>query len=275
MPKRDEGITDLHSHLVPGVDDGSQTLEESLEGVGRLWEAGVRRIVTTPHFMGSLSDDLAAKAARMEEMDHGWATLKEGVDRAFPELELRRGFEVMVDIPNPDLSDPNLRLGGTGYVLVEWPHLKVPPGTLGVLTRLQESGIRPIIAHPERYTGFDPELALAGRWRELGIRLQLNYGSLLGRYGEAPRSRALLLLERGWVDLLSTDFHGRPHLPLSLAQAREVFTQLEAEDHFHILARVNPAKILSDEEPVPVPPILRKRDWRDKLREIFRGRVRG
>jgi protein-tyrosine phosphatase len=211
----------------------------------------------------------------MEEIDRGWSILRDGAGGQFPDLELRLGFEVMVDIPDPDLSDPKLRLGGTGFVLVEWPHLKVPPGTPAVLERLRDGGLRPIIAHPERYTGYDRDLSLVGIWREMGILLQMNFGALLGRYGEDPRVRASLLLERGWVDLLSTDFHGRPHLPLSVAEVREVFLRSEAEEQFRLLTTENPGRIMDDLPPLPVPPILRRKGWREKLREAFRGRPRG
>jgi len=104
MPWQSEGFTDLHSHLVPGVDDGSRTLVDSADGLRRLRDAGVRRIVTTPHLDGSLTRDRGLLEARLHEVDVAWEALHEMASTDFPELEIRRGHEVMLDVPDPDLS---------------------------------------------------------------------------------------------------------------------------------------------------------------------------
>lgn len=264
-----EGLTDLHSHLVPGVDDGSRTLQEALEGVGRMYEAGVRKIVTTPHLDGSLTQDPQGLEERLEEMDRSWFPLVESAGSQFPDMELQRGHEVMLDVPDPDLSEIRLHLAGTRFVLVEWPWLGVPPGTLRVLGRLKEVGAAPVLAHPERYRGLE-DLALAGDWRRAGAFLQVNYGSLVGRYGEVPQQRAFTLLERGWVDLFSSDFHGRPQASLDLEGARDVMTELGGEEQFDVLARVNTFRLLRGQEPVPAPPLVVERGFWDKLRSFFR-----
>jgi protein-tyrosine phosphatase len=269
MPGGSEGLTDLHSHLVPGVDDGSRTLEESLEAVGRFRDEGVGRIVTTPHLDGSLTHDPEGFEATMDTMDRSWASLLEGAGEEFPGMELRRGFEIMLDIPDPDLTDERLRLGGTRFVLVEWAWSGVPPGTLRVLARLTEGGLTPVLAHPERYRGLE-DLGLAGAWRRAGALLQVNTGSLVGRYGDHPRNRALKLLERGWVDLLSSDFHGRPGLSPDLEEARQVLAELGGEEQFEILAGVNTLRVLRDQDPDPVPPLAVERGVWEKVRSFFR-----
>lgn len=269
-----EGFTDLHSHLVPGVDDGSRTLEEALESLGRLKDLGVRRLVTTPHLDGSLTRELRAFGPRMEELDQAWAALRSGAERDHPEVELQRGHEVMLDIPDPDLSDPRLHLAETPFVLAEWPSLQVPPGTLRVLEEIRETGVKLIIAHPERYRGLDGPLKLAGEWRGKGAFLQVNYGSLLGRYGETPRRRALTLLERGWVDLFSSDFHGRAHLSPSLQEARDFLFEQGGEEQFDLLARVNTTRVLEGEDPLPVPPMVIKKGIWEVLRAALRPKER-
>jgi protein-tyrosine phosphatase len=268
------GLTDLHSHLVPGVDDGARTLDDALEGLGRLWDAGVRTVVTTPHLDGSVTRSPGQLEVRLEEIDVGWETLKAGAAEAFPSLALLRGQEVMLDIPDPVLTDSRVRLAETSYVLVEWPRLQVPPATGPVLSRLGEMGVKIVLAHPERYHGLDAEMALPGEWRRMGALLQVNYGSLLGRYGDGPRKRAFTLLERGWVDLFSTDFHGRPHLQLYIREAAEVLEEMGGLHQFDILSRVNPARLLQGTELLPIPPLSgkRPRGLRERVRDLLMGR---
>jgi protein-tyrosine phosphatase len=274
MPVEPEGFTDLHSHLVPGVDDGSRTLEESLEGVERMWSAGVRRLVTTPHLNGSLSRDPELLRPRLEEVDQAWEELKAAVSERFPGLEFQRGHEVMLDIPDPDLSDIRLHLAETHFVLVEWPGLQVPPGTLPALERLVEKGIRPIIAHPERYRGLDKGTYMPGEWRAHGALLQVNYGSLLGRYGDLPRRRAFTLMERGWVDLMASDFHGRTHLSPNILEAREALLEAGGGPQFGLLAGVNPSRIFRGEDPLTVPPLPVRPGFLDRIKGVFQPRER-
>lgn len=267
-------FTDLHSHLIPGVDDGARTVEEALEGIGRLRDEGVQTLVATPHLEGSMTRIPELLEARLHEVDLAWEGLKSAASEAFPKMEFFRGHEVMLDVPDPDFSDPRTRLAGSSYVLVEWPRLQVPPATTQVLSRLRDAGYQVILAHPERYHGLDSDFALVGEWRKMGARLQVNYGSLAGRYGEEPRQRVLTFLERGWVDLFSTDFHGRPHLSVYLQSAKEAMEILEGEEQFDLLARTNTARVLRGDEPLPVPPLTRERGLWEKVRGLFRGKER-
>jgi protein-tyrosine phosphatase len=268
------GFTDLHSHLVPGVDDGSRTLDESRAAILRLRQAGVRRIVTTPHIDASLTRDKRMLETRLGEMDEAWEAVRAMAEAEFPDLGFHRGHEVMLDIPDPDLSDPRLRLADTSFVLVEWPGLRVPPSSQPVLERLVASGLKPIIAHPDRYRGLDREGYLAGEWRENGAFLQVNYGSLVGRYGDLPRKRAQTFLERGWVDLLASDFHGRAHLSPSLTVARKAMAEWGGGAQFGLLASVNPTRILRGEDPLPVPGLVLNPSFWERIRGVFQTRER-
>ena len=112
------------------------SLDGARAAVSRMVDAGVGRIVTTPHFDASLVRTPERFEARMQEMDDGFAALIGAVQEDHPELELHRGQEVMLDDPFPDLSDPRLRLAGTRFVLVEWPRLRIPPSTPEVLAQI-------------------------------------------------------------------------------------------------------------------------------------------
>lgn len=269
MSGRGRSYVDLHSHLVPGVDDGAPSLEAALEGIGRMATAGVRRLVTTPHLEGSLTRDPDAFRSRMESMDEAWERVRTATREEHPDVEFRRGHEIMLDVPDVDLSDPRVRLAETSFVLVEWPWLQVPPETSAVLSRIRFGGLKPVIAHPERYRGLDAGLHAVERWRAEGAYLQVNHGSLVGRYGQEARRRAFRLLERGWVDYLASDFHGRPNLELYLDRAREVLEDQGGAEHFRLLARSNPERLLQEEEPLPVPPLELERTFWERIKEFF------
>ena len=199
---------DIHSHLVPGVDDGARDVTATLESVERMTLHGIRRILTTPHVRASLTLEPALLEERLGEVTEAFDEAAREVGAAFPEIDFLRGHEVMVDIPEPDFSDPRIRLAGTSFVLVEWPRLHVPPGTPRVLRWLRDQGWRPVVAHPERYMGVPDNPDILRRWKDAGACLQVNYGSFVGRYGSAPQEIAYRIVEGGLADYLASDFHG-------------------------------------------------------------------
>lgn len=264
-------VGDLHSHLVPGVDDGARTLEEALEAVERMVAAGIGQIVTTPHVPASLTRDSNLLGTWLDEVEGPWKELVEQVRLRFPDVGLLRGHEVMLDVPDPDFSDARLRLAGISFVLVEWPRLQIPPVTEPVIERIVGAGYHPILAHPERYAGIKEDLDRAGAWRSAGAFLQVNHGSFAGRYGSDAYGVARELLGRGWVDLLSSDFHARAHLEIYLRDAQAFFAAHDGLKQFQLLTVSNPGRVIRDEQPLPVPPLpIREGMW-DRLTRIFKG----
>ncbi len=264
-------VGDLHSHLVPGVDDGARSLEESLEAVERMVAAGIGRIVTTPHVNASHTRDSGLLGEWLDEVDGPWQELAEQVQERFPDVELLRGHEVMLDVPDPDFSDARLRLAGTSFVLVEWRRLQIPPGTEHVIERITDAGYHPIIAHPERYTGIRQDLNCAGAWRDAGAYLQVNNGSFTGRYGPEARGAACELVARGWADYLSSDFHARAHLEIHLRDAEGFFAAHDGLEQFGLLTVTNPGRVIQDQLPLPVPPLQIREGFWDRFANIFKG----
>lgn len=248
-----EALGDLHSHLVPGVDDGARNLEDALDAVEALTRVGVRRIVTTPHLRASLLSEPAAADRYIREVQVAFRTLAVEVRERFPEVVLWRGFEIALDLPDADLSDPRVRMAGTRFVLVEWPRMEVPPGSEAALARIRNNGWIPILAHPERYHGAREFTELCRRWRRAGALLQINHGSLLGQYGEKPRTRSWELIQAGLAHYLSSDHHPRPRHPITVGAVRKAMVQEGAEESFLLLTRTNPQRLMDDREPLPVP----------------------
>jgi protein-tyrosine phosphatase len=114
----------------------------------------------------------------------------------------------------------------------------------------------PILAHPERYRGIT-DIGMVGEWRQAGALLQVNGGSLLGRYGPAARQLAFQLLENGWVDFLCSDYHARGE-PL-VATYEKLLVESGGEEQAHALMRTNPARMLNGEAPLPVLPFRPRR----------------
>jgi protein-tyrosine phosphatase len=256
-------IIDFHSHLIPGVDDGAQDREQSLQGLLAMKAEGVEVVVATPHVDASLTARSHRLAERLDRIDGAWETFAEAASEAG--LAVARGAEVALDTPEPCLDDPRLRLAGTRFALVEFAYMNVPPNAVRVLGRIRDDGWVPVVSHPERYGGTG-SVEEPGSWREAGAYLQVNAGSLLGRYGPGPRRVAEELLARGWADYLSSDFHGRGR-PW-VRQAAEWLLERGGESQAELLMETNPRRLLDGSDPLPVPPLARPL-W-DRVRSAFR-----
>jgi protein-tyrosine phosphatase len=219
-------IVDLHSHLVPGVDDGTRTVAESLTALTGLYQEGVRAVVTTPHL---LLPHLGSEAALDRELElHR---------RAFDELAAAcAGHE---DLPSialgqeiwaPDAASARrvVRRGDIGLARGRFLLVEFGFDLLGnhndVVREVHGGGRQIVIAHPERYrylTGHNP-LDVMRTWQELGALLQVNVGSLTGHYNRSsPGSERLAwqMIELGLVDLLATDHHGSGRTGVSPREA--------------------------------------------------------
>jgi protein-tyrosine phosphatase len=220
-------IVDLHSHLVPGVDDGTRTLAESLDSLASLYREGVRIVVTTPHL---LLPYLSSQEALQRELDRQRRAFDELVAasaarRDLPELWL--GQEIWA----PDASAVrrvvqrrDIGLPGK-FLLVEFG-FDLQGSHNDVIREVLDGGRQIVIAHPERYhylPGHEP-LEVMERWQELGALLQVNVGSLTGHYqGSSPGSEQLSwqMIAEGLVDVLASDHHGPRRRGVSPREALE------------------------------------------------------
>jgi protein-tyrosine phosphatase len=224
-PAQALAIVDLHSHLVPGVDDGTSTVAESLAALSTLYQEGVRTVVTTPHL---LLPRLATDAAIGRELDRhrrAFGQLAEAASntRNLPTLAL--GQEIWA----PDAAAvrrivrrTDVGLNGN-FLLVEFG-FQLQGAHTDVVREVVDAGRQIVIAHPERYEylpGHDP-VELMTRWQELGALLQVNVGSLNGHYrNSSPGSDALAweMVRLRLIDLLATDHHGPRRAGVSPAEA--------------------------------------------------------
>jgi protein-tyrosine phosphatase len=251
-------VIDLHSHLLPGVDDGSRAVEQSVKVLGELAAQGVTDICLTPHF----------RAAQVE------AGPPEAHDRAFAELvarapaapRLHRGAEVMLD--RPLVVDPErirrVTLGGTRYILVEFPRMVAFETVSIALGRVLDTGLVPVLAHPERYRCCTADAV--ARWRAVGAVMQVDGPTLITSRTRGQRARDLVAA--GLADIIAGDNHGDDR---SIAHGYQFLVAQDAQEQGDLLARGNPAAILADRPLEPVAPVQIRSTWMQRLRHLIEG----
>lgn len=254
-------MIDIHSHLLPGIDDGSRSPEQSMEVLQLFVEHGVTGVVLTPHVTASeIEQDpegpVDTRAVAFEQLR---ATGLEA-----PRLHL--GFEIMLDQPMTPLlmSDRRYSLAGSRYYLVEFPYSVVPHFAGKVLETIAQTGAVPVVAHPERYSGCAPEAV--ARWRDAGAKIQVDATELTRPTVRGRRARQLLAT--GLADLIAADNHGNRRL---IGTGVKYLAERGAAHQATLLAEVNPLALVDDGDLEPVPPVEFREGVLDRWRRFVGG----
>jgi len=249
-------VIDLHNHLLPGVDDGSRSVAQSVGVLNAFARQGVTAVCLTPHLSAS-----HAEAGAPAAHDQAFAALRAAAP-AVPALH--RGAEIMLDRPLPArvAETRQVTLAGTRYVLVEFPRLVTFQTAAAALSHIVELGLTPVLAHPERYACCTPEAVR--RWRAIGAVSQVDGPTLSATRGRGVRARALLA--EGLADILAGDNHGDER---SLATPRELLHHHGGELQAQLLLEANPAAILAGGTLQPVPPLTIKSSLASRLRHLL------
>ena len=196
------GATDWHSHILPGVDDGIQNMEDSLAVLEYYEEIGISDVWLTPHIMEDMPNTPDELRARFQELQEAYQG----------PVKLHLAAENMLDnLFNDRMEAKNLLpIGPKGdHLLVETSYFQPPIDLYGTLKRIQEIGYTPILAHPERYRYMDET-----NYQYLvskGVKLQLNIISLAGAYGKPAQEKAQALLSKGFYSFFGSDLHHLSH----------------------------------------------------------------
>ena len=224
---------DIHSHLIPGIDDGSQSMEESLLLLRGLEKLGYEKVITTPHIMFD-SYPNSAKVIRS-----GFEKLQEAAQREGIGLSIDVGAEYYLDENFYDemKKDDILSIAGE-YVLFESSYISKPLQMEEMIFAIGEAGYKPMMAHPERYRYIrDPEKEYR-RFKDLGVYFQVNLNSLGGHYGRGAKALAEYLKDAGMIDFLGSDTHHQKqvHTLQDIFESdvyRDIFTKnVIKNDHF-------------------------------------------
>ena len=251
-------MIDLHSHLLPGVDDGSRTVEQSVKVLQEMAARGITDVCLTPHLRANQAAD--GPPPRHDDAFNG-------LHAAAPALpRLHRGAEVMLDRPLPLGSDRirRISLGGTRYLLVEFPRLVSLDAVTNALARVRDAGLTAVLAHPERYSCCSVEAVTY--WRGLGAAMQVDATTL--RSTQTRGQRARQLVSRGLADILAGDNHGDDR---TIAGGAEFLIAQDGTEQSELLTVRNPGAILRDEPLADVPPLLIRRSWTQRIRHLLGG----
>jgi protein-tyrosine phosphatase len=197
-------IVDMHSHVLPGIDDGAKTPADSIVLINRMMALGIKKIIATPHIMADYYKNTA------ETINASLNILKAELEKEKIDIEIEAAAEHYFDETfEGRIDDHKLMTMGDNYVLFEFSFISKPPNVIPVVQKLKALGYKPILAHPERY----PYMTI-DQFRELhewGVLFQLNTISLAGYFGKDAKKLAESLVDEQLVDFISSDMHHLRH----------------------------------------------------------------
>jgi protein-tyrosine phosphatase len=199
--------TDMHSHLIPGIDDGSKSLEESVSLLKRMHELGYKKIITTPHIMSDYYKN------NKDNISKGLQQLREELEKQQMQVQIEAAAEYMVD----DGFLKKFRAGelltfGNKHLLIELSWLQAPENLFQILFDLKLEGYNPIIAHPERYAYWHQNFEHYVSLKDREVFFQINLPSLSGFYSPHVRKICEELIDNNMVDFVGSDLHDQVYL---------------------------------------------------------------
>lgn len=245
-------MIDIHLHILPGVDDGSPSMESSLEMAQLALESGVKSVIVTPHC--NLPDTICLNARQMQGQVQ---QLREALRRAETPLKVYGGMEIFgtPQTARRLQSGQLCTLAGSRYPLIEFPFVDYGREATEILDSVLRLGLRPIVAHPERYRFTQSEPRLLNVWVEMGCLLQINRGSLFGRFGRHAEALAHGLMERNFVSFVASDAHSSTARTPWLRDVAEFLLREYPKELAWALLEENPRRVLENQEIVTDEPI--------------------
>jgi len=236
-------MIDLHSHILPGIDDGSKDMNMSLEMARLAVADGTTVLACTSHITPAVYDNNA------NIINSGIDSLRVALADAGIKLALVAGADVHVapKMISKLQSGEIPCLAGSRYFLFEPPHHVVPPNLDRLTGQLLAAGYYPILTHPERLSWIERHYDVVETLDEMGVAIQLTAASITGKFGKRAQYWSQRMLEEGRVDIIASDAHDPVRRPPGLSRARDTIAQLLGENIARKIVQENPAKILKNE----------------------------
>jgi protein-tyrosine phosphatase len=238
-------MIDLHCHLLPAVDDGSQSMEQSLALARQAVADGIKHSVVTPHIHPGRYTNTRSS------LEPIFSDFVAELAKADIDLQLSLGGEVRLGIEILQLLEANEipmlgQMDGYQVILLEFPHSHILPGADKLVNLLLKRNIRPLIAHPERNKDVMRSLDKIYPFVQAGCMLQVTAGSLCGNFGKIAEQRATQMLEKGWVTVLASDAHNEKHRPPKISEGRTVAEKVVGKQEADALVFSMPQRILGE-----------------------------
>lgn len=237
-------MIDMHSHILPEIDDGAKSIEESIEMIKEAYKAGFTGIVSTSHYIEDSYD--ASKQKRYELIK----IIEKRLENENIDITIYNGAEAYVNTNLNDLikKEELVTINETKYLLIELPMNNKIIYLNEIISELKDNGIIPIIAHPERYSYVQKDPKILNDLIDQGVLFQSNYGSLIGKYGKDAQKAVKKLLKNNMIQLLGTDTHRSNSTYTQMDEIIKKFTKLLGKEKFEILSTVNPLKVIANEK---------------------------
>lgn len=238
-------MVDIHAHILPGVDDGAPDMDSALEMAALAVESGVTVLVATPHCMDFAGRKNYWDSRLTEDMLYFRQMLKK---EKIP-LKLKPGMEIFGTSKTPGLfkEDKLIGINGSRYPLIEFAFHNYAAQATEILENVLALGLRPVIAHPERYKYIQSDPALLNLWTEMGCLLQINKGSLLGSFGRAEQQLAFELVDRGFAFAVASDAHSPIRRTTWMKDVQQLLTEEFSPATAKKLLDANPMKLINNE----------------------------
>lgn len=234
-------MTDIHNHLLFGVDDGSKTLEESVDVLRDMANYGFKNVILTPHYIKDSTYN-----NRANDNFKRLKLLKDALYQNNININLFLGNEIYIDddIYELLLNKDAYTLNGSQFVLIELPMSGEYPGYEEIFKFLQSKGCKIILAHPERYLAFQRNYNYIYELAKMGVYFQGNLESILGRYGENANQMIRRLLKEKRLAFLATDIHAKKHDYKTWDKAKHEILKIISKEEYDILINVNPGRLV-------------------------------
>jgi len=242
-------VIDLHSHILPGLDDGASTWEDALQMARMAVEDGIHTMVASPHLFQHRYINLA-EVNRPEAIFEKISEFRQKLEAEGLALEILPGCDFPLSYEGLQLLEDNQVLtinDGKRYLLLEFPDSSLPPATEEICFRLNSKGIIPIITHPERHLIFQEMPNKLRRLIDLGCLVQVTGGSLTGGFGRGVARVAREMLRKGYCHVLASDAHNTRGRPPLLSKAVEEASSNVGRDKALAMVTTTPEKIIKGE----------------------------
>ncbi|HEX8547134.1 MAG TPA: CpsB/CapC family capsule biosynthesis tyrosine phosphatase [Cytophagaceae bacterium] len=222
--------TDLHSHLIPGIDDGSQNMDESIDLIKRMIPLGFTKLVTTPHIMADYYRNTSAIILS------GLDLLREELVKREIDIEITAAAEYYLDETfDNKLDKGDILTLGKNFVLFELSFMNFPQNLYEVIDKILQKGYTPLLAHPERYAYLSGSIENYERIKDAGCYLQMNTLSLAGHYGKPTQKIAEQMVDHYLVDFIGSDLHRMKHADallkaLSMPYVQKLLTDYQLQN---------------------------------------------